>query len=237
MLLRASRQPLSPFVAAFSQHHQVLKYKIRAFELLKWSITNPKHYNRHVFYTTLKANSQLIMPCEDEMWGKCVRMNLHTSFSHMEINTRSPPASHSHWLYIFELVFDEKEDNLNLAITVNLVALKKIYIYIYFQCITAVFFSWTCVRKQCDAVGMFLSVFLQPWADSKCRINHWRKHQRSACQPASQAHTTFYLGHISLFRLSIWIHDSHTILTVSRTPLRASASLQRKGKTLWWWYT
>lgn len=143
MLLSASHQPLSPFVAAFSQHHQALKYERRAFELLKYH--KSQTLQRVCFHTVLKASSQLRTPCE-EMWGKCVVMNLHTGFSHMEINTRSPPASYhiySHWLYVFKLVLDNKTTNLNLYISVNLAA-KKI---VYFQWGTAVFFTWSCVCR------------------------------------------------------------------------------------------
>lgn len=137
VLFRAWHQPLSPFVAAFSSTSPGVKIlKKKSFWITDVSQI-PQHDNGQAFYTTLKANSQLRTPCEDEMWGKCV-VNLHTSFSHMEISTRSPSASHcthSHWLNIFELVLDYKGVNLNFANSVNRVAKKKRKKTKYFQCV------------------------------------------------------------------------------------------------------
>lgn len=80
---------INTFCGRISQHHQVWKYERRAFELSKGSVANPKHHDWHAFYTALLPDES---GCEGETRGKCVVMNLHTGFSHVEISTRSPPA-------------------------------------------------------------------------------------------------------------------------------------------------
>lgn len=127
-------------------------------------------------------------------------------FSHVEINTRSPPASHStrsHLLCISELVIDGIEAKLEPNSEISFRKKGE-----HFKCVPVVFFSRTCVQTLSPSLLAALSSLEMSYqtegntkgVDANLKVRPF----------------FFYLGHIFLFSMSIWTHDSHIILTARR---------------------